>query len=468
MNLPVLSAGGGPIDVQHSFVADEETRAGLSPNQILAIVWAYRKVTMAIFLSAAVLSAVGIKMLPKTYAATATLMMNTDIRDPLAGKDISGSLQAGYLATEMQLMTSPEVLLPVIETLNLTANKDYTAGFNSNTVGANLPDYVRQGLVKDLDIEQGAQGSLLMNITASSRDPVLAAAIANAIADVYTREQKQRVENPATDRTKRYAEELSELQQKVSIAQDQVAAFRQRTGVIDLSAQRSVESEVLNSLEHRLDDAQNQRRTAEIKGADDPGAGAGAVQSLKSEMDAEQTKLAQLKSTLGEHHPKVLELEAQIEATRRALAGNTSSSRTSAREYEQKLQAAIEVQRAKVLAVRELQDEGNKYVLELDSAQSVYKKALDGYDSIMFASAGHYNYVNLVSRAIVPPESTKPKKGKLFFVALLASLGLGFGAPLCYELFLKRRVRVVEDLERSLGVNVLAEFQAIRLSSEPA
>jgi polysaccharide biosynthesis transport protein len=429
------------------------------------------------------LSVIAIKLLPKSYQATATLMVNTDIHDPLAGKDPTG-VAGGYIPTETQLMQSPGVLLPVIDQLNLTTVKDYTAGYRGNGSGsgneASIRDWVRQKLQKDLEIDQGSQGSLLINISASAREPFRAAQIANTIADVYMAQQKQRLEDPAVQRAKRYAEQLAELKQKVNAAQDQVAAFRQRTGVVDLSAQKSVESEVLGNMEHRLDDAQNLRRSAEVKGMGNQSVSSGVMSSpmisgLKAQLSAQEVKLAQLTSTLGAQHPKVLELQANIDANKRAIAAelhtysiSASEDAAAARELEQKLQAAIEVQRAKVLALRARQDEGNKAVLELESAQAVYKRALDGYDEIMFASAGKYNYVNLVSRAVIPLQSTKPNKPKLLFMAMMFSLFAGVAAPACYELFLNRRIRCDEDLERSFGVPVLIEFDAIRLYSGPS
>ncbi|HEY0800181.1 MAG TPA: Wzz/FepE/Etk N-terminal domain-containing protein [Steroidobacteraceae bacterium] len=478
-NLPVLSAGA-PREIEREIAQpDDETRSSISPNQILQVLWAYRKHTAVIFLSLLALAVIAIKLLPKTYQATATLMVNTDIRDPLAGKDPTG-VTGGYIPTEIQLMASPEVLLPVIDQLKLTTVKEYIAGYRGNGDDASLRDWVKQKLQSDLEISQGAEGSLLINITASAREPLRAAAIANGIADVYMQEQKQRLEDPAVYRAKRYSEQLAELKQKVSIAQDQVAQFRQRTGIIDMSTQKNVESEVLGVMEHRLDDAQNERRAAEVRGMGNQAVSGGVmssatIQGLKKELAAQQVKLAQLTSTLGTQHPKVLELQSQIDATKQSLAAEmrTYSSSTTeeviaAREFERKQQAAIEVQRAKVLALRKQQDEGNKYTLELDSAESVYKRALDGYDQTMFASAGHYNYVNLVSRAVIPLESKKPNKLKLLIAALLFSLAAGVAAPGCYELLVDRRIRCIEDLERSFGVPVLVEFNAIHLSPSAA
>jgi uncharacterized protein involved in exopolysaccharide biosynthesis len=125
------------------------------------------------------------------------------------------------------------------------------------------------------------------------------------------------------------------------------------------------------------------------------------------------------------------------------------------------LAAAVEEQRAKVLGVRKLQDEGTKFVLELESAQSVYKRALDGYDQIMFASGEHYTNVNFVSRALPAMKAIKPNKPKLALVGALAGLLIGLASPFGYELVFNRRVRCRDDFERGFGVPVLSEFHAI-------
>ncbi len=90
---------------------------------------------------------------------------------------------------------------------------------------------MRESLVKSLDIQLGAFGSQLIYVNASAANPQLAARIANTLADVYLTQQRQRESGPASERAKRYALELAELKDKVRIAQDQVTAYRQRTGV---------------------------------------------------------------------------------------------------------------------------------------------------------------------------------------------------------------------------------------------
>ena len=174
-DLPVLSAGATTDlskDLAVNLPADDDTNAAASPKQLLLVLWAYRKYTIIIAVALLALSILVIKFLPKSYQATATLIVNTDIHDPLAGKDPTG-LQGGYIPTEMQLMESAEVLLPVIDQLKLTTIPYYTAGYRpvNGAEGneASLRDWVRQKLQKDLEITQGSQGSLLINISATAR-----------------------------------------------------------------------------------------------------------------------------------------------------------------------------------------------------------------------------------------------------------------------------------------------------------
>ena len=202
----------------------------------------------------------------------------------------------------------------------------------------------------------------MIYITASARYPVLAASIANTVADTYLEQQRQRVTGPASERAKNYAQELAELKHKVSVAQDQVTAFRQKTGVTDGAAQaNNVEADLLTSLEQRYQEAQNQRRAAEVAANGDTTAstavlGSALVQGLKTQLDDQNKQLAQMRATLGPAHPKVIELENQIATTRRSLddeiatySHNASGTLVAARQLEQKLAAAVEEQRAKVL-----------------------------------------------------------------------------------------------------------------------
>jgi uncharacterized protein involved in exopolysaccharide biosynthesis len=369
-------------------------------------------------------------------------------------------------------MQSAEVLLPVVDALKLTQDREFTAGFHGQP--DKLRDWVKDNLAKNLTIEQGKYGSQLIYISAGSEEANKAAQIANTLADVYMAQQLTRVNDPATDRAQRYSAQLADLKSKVTAAQDKVTAFRQHAGITDLQAGAAdTEEALLTSLEQRYQEAQNLRRNAEVKQSGNQAVSneviaSNLVQGLKTQLALQQSQLAQARTTLGPNHPHVIELQSQINATQKSIDNEigtytrgSASELTGAQQLEQKMANAVAEQRAKVLAVRRFQDEGAKLVLELESAQTVYKRALEGYDQIMAAAGGKYSNISMVSRAQVPLEPERPKKLKLLLAAAVAALLCALLGPMAYELVLNRRVRCRDDIERDLGVPVLIEFDAV-------
>ena len=203
-NLPVLAAARTAVEPQGQLdaqiIQQDEANPGMSLMQVWSIAWAYRYQTITIAAVVVLLTAGIAKIMPKTYAATATLMVNYESNDPLAARGIVTGPVASYISTEMELMQSSEVLLPVVDKLKLTANKYYAAGYKEGS--GELRDWVKDALSKDLEVEQGKFGSQLIYVTASARDPALAASIANTVADIYLEQQRQRVYGPASERAK--------------------------------------------------------------------------------------------------------------------------------------------------------------------------------------------------------------------------------------------------------------------------
>src|ERR1700731_1591246 len=121
---------------------------GLSLTQLWAIAYAHRWQTVMIATVIVILTAGVAKIMPKTFAATATLMVNYETNDPLAVRGIQTGPVPAYISTEMELMQSSAVLLPVVDKLNLTADQNYVAGYRS---GAGDPrDWAKDALSKGL------------------------------------------------------------------------------------------------------------------------------------------------------------------------------------------------------------------------------------------------------------------------------------------------------------------------------
>jgi uncharacterized protein involved in exopolysaccharide biosynthesis len=456
-----------PVSVVTPVIPLNFVYPGLSLAQILSIVWAHRRLSILIILLVLSLTALVMMVWPRTYTATATLMVNYEVNDPLNGKGLPVGQVGSYIATQVELMQTPEVLLVVVDRLKLTQNKEYARGYRGGS--GTLREWVAKELSRNLAIFQGQMGSQLIYATYSANDPTEAAQVANTVAEVYKEQDYIRSTGPLGERAKRYAQQLNDLKSKVDQAQLDVTAFHQRNGLIDESYKTNVDVALLATLEGRLLEARNARRVAEARASQDSTVSdqvlsSTLIQSLKAQLAAQELRVAQLNRTYTSAYPDIREAQSQLEDTRHLLASavrsysaNASAGLNVARQLELTLQQALEEQRAKVLANSQLHDEAAKYLLELQSAQAVYKRALEGYDQIAFALPAHYTNVSFISRATPPVKAGKPKILTGVILGSMAAFVLGLGIPLGFELF-HRRVRCRDDIERHHGIPVLVEF----------
>jgi uncharacterized protein involved in exopolysaccharide biosynthesis len=463
--------GLGPV------IPEAYAHPGLSLDQIGAIIRAYRSAFLIITLTVAAITVLVVTLLPRTYAATATLMVSYDVNDPLNGKDFPIGLLGSYIATQIELMQSPEVLLPVVDRLGLDRNEDYTAGYGGD--GTTMREWAATKLARNLAVYQGPFASQLIHATYSAGDATEAALVANAIADVYIAQDQKRSTGPARERATRYAEQLEQLKGKVAAAQAAVTSFQQTNAMTDSGISADADNALLANLEQQLLEARNARRSAEASLAGDQSVSdlvlaSPLIQSLKTQLAAQQVRQAEMEPLFQPQHPLLQELYAQIRANRAALdaetrsySANATSTLGAARSRVQNLEAAVNGQRDRVLAVSRLHDDAAKYQLELESTQAVYKRALEGYDQVMFASSGRYTNVEVVSRARTPTRATQPRVLVDLLLGFVVAGIAGLLGPLGYELF-HRRVRCRDDLERGLGIPVLAEFGARSLAGAAA
>ena len=452
--------GGAPMPPDYG-------QPGITLTQVGTIAWAWRRQSLLIAMIVLALGTIACALWPRTYEATATVMVDLQVNDPLGDREFPTGLLGSYMATQLDLARGMEVMRAVVDKLELTRDPEFTSGFSGGA--EDLRDYVALRLQRRLTVDQGRFGSQLVHVTYAASDAQTAARIANAVAEVYTEQQHERLLGPANQRAKRYNEQLAELKDKVTRAQEQFTQYRQQSGLIDSESKYDVDITSLSTLEGRLLEAQNARRAAEARAASNQSVGGEVlrstmIQGLKGQLAAQRAKRAELAASLGPNHPLMLELGAQIAQSERSLAAelgvyasNASSELEAAKLLEQKLEAAVAERRAQVLKVREIQDQGAKFTLELASAQAVYKKALDGHDQVMFASNGSYRNVDLVSRATPPPRPTRPRTALALAMVFVVAIGLGLALPFCWEL-LDRRVRCRDDLERDLGIPVLIEL----------
>ena len=122
---------------------------------------------MSLALTALIVGTVSAFM-PKVYTATASLVVNLQGPDPVTGLAMPSQLIPGYLATQVDIISSHNVALKVVDNLKLAPAASTPAGTNptaANSGGANpsataasadgrmsARDWQANTLLKNLDV----------------------------------------------------------------------------------------------------------------------------------------------------------------------------------------------------------------------------------------------------------------------------------------------------------------------------
>ncbi|WP_370299894.1 Wzz/FepE/Etk N-terminal domain-containing protein [Abyssibacter sp.] len=458
-----LNTGNNPAPVPSNLITP-----GLSLAQLIAILWAYRFWIVGATLSMAIVSVVLSKLvLPKTYESTATLLIDFAVNDPITGRDLPTGLASSYMATQIEAIQGPNTLHPALDRLGWLNDPERSDGFDGGGE-VSLTSWLSRNLSENLTVKQGAD-SRFIYITYTAHSPGEAAHVANTIADTFVEEQHARSTKPAQQLTRRYREQLDDLRAAVNDAQSQVTRYREQSGLLNLEQDGVADRDRLLDIERRLSEAESRRREAQqrLQYATESDArvlGSGLIQSLKTRVAELEASVADLSTSLGPRHPRYVAQENELAAARMRLGreidaylGNARAELAAAQTQERSLRAQRNNARTQMQSDRSLQDEGARYLRELESAKRAYQQALDEYDRLQLGTRNDQSSANVASRATPPLNPSSPKTVVNLILALILGGGLAVTACFVIEL-LNRRVRCRDDVERDLDLPVLAEL----------
>ena len=130
-----------------------------------------------------VLSTVVVSLLmPKTYTATTSLVLNYKGMDPVTGAVLPAQLMPGYMATQIDIISSQNVAMKVVEQLNFAESQTAQNQFNKATQGkGDIHAWFADQLLVQLEVKPSRESSVL-EISFKGADPEFAAAVVNSFA----------------------------------------------------------------------------------------------------------------------------------------------------------------------------------------------------------------------------------------------------------------------------------------------
>jgi chain length determinant protein EpsF len=439
-------------------------------TQFLLILKARAKIVLGIIGFVVLTTLIINLLLPKTYIATASLVLNYKGVDPVTGLTLPAQLMPGYMATQIDVITSRNVALKVVDQLKIQESKPAIKQFQDATGGkGDIRAWFADKLLGGLEAKPSRESSVI-EISFSSSDPDFAATMANAFAEAYQQTNIQLKAEPSQRASEFLDEKTKILRRNLEEANAKMSKYQQEKGLTSVMGNLDVESARLNELSSQLVVAQSQsfdsasrKRGTRGNGDESPDVAANPiVQSLKMSISQAESKFSELSERLGPSHPQYQSAQAELnklksqlqEQTRRATTTIGGSARIS-QQLESDLRAAVAAQKARVLELNRSRDELSVLQRDVENAQRAVDSASQRLTQTTMEGSVNQADIAVLNPAIAPLRHSSPSVK--FNVVLAGFLGtlLGVAAGLLAEMR-DKRLRRREDVSETLQVPVLA------------
>lgn len=439
----------------------------------LRILYARRKIILITLLMTVAVTAVVSLLLPKTYKASTSLVLNYKGADPVTGMPMPAQLLPGYMATQVDIVSSRNVALKVVDDLKLAEGPAVNQQFMEATEGkGTIRDWLANLLLKNIEVVPSRESSVL-DINYKGADPQFAAAIANAFAAAYQLTSIQLKVEPAKKAAMYINDQIKVLRDNFETAQKKLSKFQQDNGIVSSDSRVDgidVEAARLNELSAQLVAAQGQLIEAASRRSQASGSAAGEspdvmsnslIQNLKAGLGNAESKFAEISQRLDKNHPQYQGARAEVDKLRSELdlqiRAASNSVGNSARIYQQReseIRAALAQQKTKVLQINRTRDDLKLLRNEMESAQRAYETTTQRFTQTNLEGQSNQTDIAVLNAAVAPLTPSNPRINFNILISIFLGTMLGVGLGLLAEL-MDRRVRSTEDLVEALKLPVL-------------
>lgn len=432
----------------------------MTAQQFLSILLARWRSLLVVVLAIVAATAVLNLLLPRSFTATAAVLVDLKTPDPIAGGISPGMMTPSYMATQVDVIQSWRVAQRVVASLKFAQNPGMRQQWMESTGGGgDYERWVADLLLRSLDVKPSRESNVI-SLAYKSVDPKFAAALANAFAKSYADVTLELRVEPARQYTGFFDARAKQLRENVEQAQERLSAFQRSKGIVAVDERLDVETARLNDLNSQLTalqavtaesssrDRQAQRTTDTLQDViNNP-----VVAGLRADLSRLEAKLQETTARLGEAHPQVVELRANIRELRARLEQEMSRvgssvgvSNTINQSREAQVRASLDAQRNKVLQLKTLRDEMSVLTRDVETAQRSYDAVLSRASLTSLESQTTQTNIVLLNPATEPLQPSSPRVMLNLLAAVFVGTMLGVGVALLREMR-DRRVRGADDL----------------------
>jgi capsular exopolysaccharide synthesis family protein len=482
------------------------TRRSTSPPHLLdyfRVVVKRRHIGIAAFAVVTLAAVVYAFTATPIYEGRAQLLIESDDPNIVDFKQVTGEQvstnavsRQDYYQTQYRLLQSRSVVKKTIDTLTLWDVPELNATASASPLSfaaarewiGGLFSSVSEAAVTGVD-ETTAQArtideflrrlkvvpvrnSRLAEVAFRSQDPVLAARVANNVAQSYI-DMNLEFRFTATREASAWLEQqLTEQRKGVEGAEVRLQQYREQNDALSLEDRQNIVVQKLADLNAAVTRAKTERLQKEamyrqlVDAERDPAMldtfpailANEFIQQQKAELATLQRKQAQLAEKYGERHPEMIEVHSAIQTSQLRLQGEVAKIVQAVRtEYqaavaqEQSMTAALDSQKGEALAMNRKAIDYGVIQRDVDSNKQIYDSLLQRAKETGVSGELRTSNVRIVDPAEPPTSPVSPRRLLSILAGLCGGAFLGIGLAFLFE-YLDNRVKTPEEIERDLGL----------------
>ncbi|NVC63213.1 polysaccharide biosynthesis tyrosine autokinase [Vibrio sp. 05-20-BW147] len=452
------------------------------------------------------------------YTARATLMIEASQARAVSIEEVYGidTKSQEYFLTQFEILKSDRIAERVIERLALVDHPEFNpeedeAGFSPASVKAWLQQTfpllealkaptvplsseeqvyrARQKVLSafkaNLSISP-VRKTQLVHIFYTSKDPKLAALIANEVGKVFIEENIEAKLQVAQEANSWLNVRMEELREKMRASEANLQQFLQSEGLVDVQGVSGLASKELAELSTQLNKARDRRVAAETlfnitqnqskKGPDVSVIASipeisshPTIQDVKlAEVQAER-KVSELSKRYGPKHPKLKAATAELESVKRnlnneirQLVKGINSELQAARQSERTLQAEMDKRKVEFQTLSIQNAKFSELQREVQTNRDLFDLFLNRQKETSASSDFNATVARFTDFAKPPLQPSKPNRKLVVLLAFVASFGLGCVLALVAD-SLKDTFRDVKQIDRELSLALLGTVPKLKL-----
>ncbi len=474
----------GPFLPPDTLIETPEGLLAWRPKDAIRALKNGRWIVLAMLLAGIALAGVYVSLKSPMYTARAKILIERRPSPILDVRDVLGEVgnEKNYYKTQYAILKNRDLALDVIRSLDLARDPTFVGlsaanGYDRDPERANL---ATASIYLDALMIKPVEGTRLVNIYMTTKDPELSAKIANQHVEAYI-QQSFRLRAQASDDAKGFLEEkLVGLKMRLEQSEAALNDYRRQAGIISsIDERENLIISRLTAFNNRLSDAETDMIALEAEmhliqireyHALPEVNRSHLIRALKVQLGSLEQEYDEMRSRFkptyaGVRHveERLAEMRARLDQEVKNTIQSIESSYLGAKEKVRRLRAQTEAEKAKVMGFK---DEAVQYAIlkrEADGNQTLYDSVLQRMKEMGVASAQPSN-VFMVEKSVPPPKPSEPQTTRILELAGAIGLLLGLAFVIGRDL-LDGSLKNADDVGRVLQLahlGTVPDFERVR------